>query len=96
MEAEKCLTQNEKIANEKMEFESAIYAKVQLLYVSFSLLCSQNVYLCKQSFKLLMLLTITALRNLFFHMKSILQFYKSLVFDILTSKMLVTLVGENP
>ncbi|KAG5029078.1 hypothetical protein JHK87_012592 [Glycine soja] len=30
VEAEKCLTQTERIANERLEFESEIYAKDQL------------------------------------------------------------------
>lgn len=29
MEAEKCLAQSERFSNEKVEFESAIYAKVR-------------------------------------------------------------------
>lgn len=56
VEAEKCLALSEKLTNEKIEFESAIYAKVHhniplMIYSSilfFLSLCSQNVSLfCK-------------------------------------------------
>lgn len=53
-EAEKCLAQSEKFNSEKMEFESAIYAKVcafkfpallSLLYYFFLFFCSSYCYL---------------------------------------------------
>jgi len=36
VEAERCLTQSERIANERLEFESEIYAKVTFSSIEFS------------------------------------------------------------
>lgn len=41
MEAEKCLAQSEKFKNEKVEFESEVYAKVCALTLSFSITALQ-------------------------------------------------------